>query len=38
VELPNGGLPPGEGINVQFLLGIRQGGRFRFFITVEALP
>ena len=31
-------LPPLGAINVHFLLGVRQSGGFRFFITVEALP
>ncbi|MFL6210140.1 MAG: hypothetical protein ACJ74W_14895 [Pyrinomonadaceae bacterium] len=30
-------LAPGASINVQFLLGVVQGGSFRFFINVEAL-
>jgi hypothetical protein len=35
---PSTPLGPGQGINVQFLLGIQQSGNFRFFIVVEALP
>jgi predicted extracellular nuclease len=31
-------LAPGQGINVRFLLGVEQNGKFRFFFTVEALP
>ncbi|HYE66505.1 MAG TPA: hypothetical protein VD966_13035, partial [Pyrinomonadaceae bacterium] len=31
-------LTPGSEINVQFLLGVRALGAFRFFVTVEALP
>ena len=31
-------LAPDAAINVQFLLGIVQSGRFRFFVNVEALP
>ncbi|MBV9925214.1 MAG: hypothetical protein JOZ96_09390 [Acidobacteria bacterium] len=31
-------IPPGGQVNVQFLLGIRQTGTFKFFINVEALP
>jgi hypothetical protein len=31
-------LLPGASIDVQFLLGVRQGGSFRFLITVEAAP
>lgn len=30
-------LPPGQGISVQFLMGVQQSGNFRFFIVVEAL-
>ena len=30
-------LPVGESIDVRFLLGVQQNGRFRFFINVEAL-
>ena len=36
--LPGAGLAPGASISVQFLLGVQQGGTFRFFINVEALP
>ncbi|HKE57726.1 MAG TPA: S8 family serine peptidase [Pyrinomonadaceae bacterium] len=31
-------LANGDSINVRFLLGVQQGGRFKFFINVEALP
>jgi hypothetical protein len=31
-------LTNGSSINIQFLLGVKQGGSFRFFIIVEALP
>lgn len=31
-------LAPGASINVQFLLGVEQGGTFRLFVNVEALP
>jgi hypothetical protein len=31
-------LAPGASINVNFLLGVKQSGSFRFFIIVEALP
>ena len=31
-------LAPGASVNVHFLLGVAQGGSFRFFINVEALP
>jgi hypothetical protein len=36
--LPGGNLPAGQSVDVQFLLGVAQGGSFRFFIAVEALP
>ena len=31
-------LADGESVNVQFLLGVQQPGRFRFYVNVEALP
>lgn len=31
-------LGPGASVNVQFLLGVEQGGNFRFFLNVEGLP
>jgi hypothetical protein len=31
-------LAPGSSINVNFLLGVQQTGRFRFFVNIEALP
>jgi hypothetical protein len=31
-------LPANSSINVNFLLGVQQTGRFRFFINIEALP
>ncbi len=31
-------IAPGGTVNVQFLLGVQQQGRFRFFFNVEALP
>jgi hypothetical protein len=31
-------LGPGAAINVNFLLGVQQGGNFRFLVIVEALP
>lgn len=31
-------LAPGASINVQFLLGVEQGGAFRIFFNIEALP
>jgi hypothetical protein len=30
-------LPPGESVNVQFLLGIQQTGSFRFLLNIEAV-
>lgn len=33
-----GVLSPGATIDVRFLLGVQSGGRFRFFVNVEALP
>jgi Calx-beta domain/Bacterial Ig domain/Lamin Tail Domain len=38
VALPGGGLTNGATIDVHFLLGVQQGGNYRFFINVEALP
>jgi hypothetical protein len=35
--LPSVGLAPGSTIDVQFLLGVEQGGAFRFLVNVEAL-
>jgi hypothetical protein len=31
-------LAPGASIDIQWLLGLQQTGRFRFFVNVEALP
>ena len=31
-------LANGDGINLQFLLGVQQGGSYSFFINIEALP
>jgi len=31
-------LAPGTAVNVEFKLGVVQGGTFRFFVNVEALP
>lgn len=36
VDLPPGGLAPGQSINVQFLLGVVQSGYFRFLFNMEA--
>ncbi|HEX5702908.1 MAG TPA: Calx-beta domain-containing protein [Pyrinomonadaceae bacterium] len=39
VTLPlSGGLPDGQSINVNFLLGIQKTGAFRFYLVIEALP
>ena len=38
VQLPGGALAPGASVNVQFVLGVQAGGRFRFLVNVEALP
>ena len=37
VAIP-GGLAPNASVNVNFALGVVQGGSFRFYIIVEALP
>jgi hypothetical protein len=36
--LPAGGLPNGQGLDVQFVTNVILNGRFRFFVGVEALP
>ena len=38
VAIPGGSLAPGATIDLHFLLGVQQGGSYRFFINVEALP
>lgn len=38
VAVPGGFLAPGVSLNVRFLLGVVQGGSFRFFVNVEAVP
>ena len=38
VAIPGGFLAPGASVNVRYLLGVAQGGTFRFFVNVEALP
>jgi hypothetical protein len=38
VQLPGGALAPNASVNVQFVLGVQAGGRFRFLVNVEALP
>ncbi len=35
--LPGGSLANGASVNVQFVLGVQQGGSFRFLVNVEAL-
>jgi hypothetical protein len=35
--LPGGVLPNNESVNVEFLLGVKQIGTFRFFVLIEAL-
>jgi uncharacterized repeat protein (TIGR01451 family) len=37
VTLPQGGLPSGASVDVQFLLGIEQTGNFRFFVIIQGL-
>jgi hypothetical protein len=36
--LPGGNLGTGQSVDVQFLLGVATGGKFRFFVIVEGLP
>lgn len=36
--LPGGNLGAGQSVDVQFLLGVAGGGKFRFFVIVEGLP
>lgn len=37
VAIPGDGLlSPGESINVEFALGVQSGGKFRFFVNIEA--
>ncbi|HYE13826.1 MAG TPA: hypothetical protein VD968_05220 [Pyrinomonadaceae bacterium] len=38
LNLPVKGLPHGASVDVQFLLGVQQGGSFNFAVQVEALP
>lgn len=38
VALPGGAIAPGATIDIHFLLGVQQGGTFRAFVNVEALP
>jgi hypothetical protein len=37
VALPGGSLAPNASVSVQFVLGVQQGGNFRFLVNVEAL-
>lgn len=37
LTLPEGGLPPGGAVDVQFLLNVVQAGSFRFYVNVEGL-
>jgi len=38
VILPANGLAAGQSVNVQFVLGVQQGGFFRFYVLMEAIP
>jgi CSLREA domain-containing protein len=39
VTLPlPGGLPNGQSVNVNFLLGVQKTGQFKFYLVIEALP
>jgi Domain of unknown function (DUF4394)/Lamin Tail Domain len=38
VTLSGGALAPGASVDVQFLLGVTQGGSFRYLVNVEVLP
>ena len=38
VTIPGGAIVNGASIDVHFLLGVQQGGSFRFFVNIEALP
>jgi hypothetical protein len=31
-------LASGASINLQFVLGVQQGGSFKFYVNIEALP
>jgi hypothetical protein len=31
-------LAPNQSVNIQWVLGVKQGGTFRFYVTIEALP
>ena len=38
VAIPGGAVASGMFIDVHFLIGVQQGGTYRFFVNVEALP
>jgi hypothetical protein len=38
LTLPGGSLAPGASVAVQFLLGVVQGGTFRYLVNIKALP
>lgn len=38
ITIPGGTLAPGASVNVQFVLGVQQGGSYRFTVNTEALP
>lgn len=38
VILPANGLAAGQSVNVQFVLGVQQGGFYRFYVLNEAIP
>jgi hypothetical protein len=35
--MPGGALPNNSTVNVEFLLGVKQAGTFRFFVLIEGL-
>ena len=37
IQLP-GPIQPGETVYIEFLLGVQQTGRFKFFVNIESLP
>lgn len=38
ITIPGGALAPNASVNVQFVLGVQQGGSYRFTVNTEALP
>jgi hypothetical protein len=38
VTVPEGGVADGQSVDVQFVMKVVQGGRFRFFVSIEGLP